>query len=103
MSHRRVRSVGFRGDLPRYGHTPSGFQHFAETLQKGTEGGPGTRAALDQLVGNQDQPAIARASALSLLALLGPPPAGTAVASEVKDVSPLVRRSAARALSATST
>jgi predicted CXXCH cytochrome family protein len=86
-----------------YGHTPSGFQHFAETLQKGAEGGPGTRDALDQLVGNQDQPAIARASALSLLALLGPPPAGTAVAPGVKDVSPLVRRSAAHALSGTST
>lgn len=82
-----------------YGHAPSGFQHFAETLHQGAEGAPGARDALDELVASHGQPPIARAAALSLLAHFAPPPADAAVATGVKDDSPLVRRAAAHALS----
>jgi predicted CXXCH cytochrome family protein len=82
-----------------YGHASSGFQHFAETLQEGAEGAPGARGALDELVASDEQPPIARATALSLLAALAPPSTDGAIATGVKDDSPLVRRAAAHALS----
>ena len=82
-----------------YGRAPSGFQHFAETLHTGTEGAPGAQQALDALVANRDQSAIARATALSLLAAFTPPATDPAVGMGAKDDSPLVRRAAAYALS----
>ena len=53
-----------------YGHTPEGFQHFAETLHAGLVGAPGAQQSLERLVADGEQPAIARATALSLLAEL---------------------------------
>jgi tetratricopeptide (TPR) repeat protein len=52
-----------------------------------------------QYVAVREQPAIARATALSMLATYAPPPTNTAVRVGVVDGSALVRRAAARALS----
>ena len=82
-----------------YGHTPEGFQRFAETLNAGTEGAPGSQQALEQLVADTEQPAIARATALSLLADYAPSPTDAAVRAGVGDDWSLVRRAAAHALS----
>jgi predicted CXXCH cytochrome family protein len=82
-----------------YGNTPEGFQRFAETLNAGTEGAPGAQQALEQLVADTEQPAIARATALSLLANYAPPPTDAAVRAGVGDDWSLVRRASAHALS----
>jgi Tfp pilus assembly protein PilF len=84
----------------RYGqrHTSPGFQHFAETLQKGAQRVPGAGQALDGLIADGQQPAIARATALSLLAGSEGGPSLTAVEAAAKDDSPLVRRAAAHPL-----
>jgi predicted CXXCH cytochrome family protein len=82
-----------------YGHAPDGFQHFAETLEAGSQGAPGVQQSLERLVADLGQPAIARATALSMLAAFAPPPADEAVRAGVGDDWALVRRSSARALS----
>jgi predicted CXXCH cytochrome family protein len=82
-----------------YGHAPSGFQQFAETLHNGAEGAPDAQQALKVLVANRGQPPIARASALSLLAAFAPSSTDASVNTGARDDSPLVRRAAARALS----
>ncbi len=82
-----------------YGHAPDGFQHFAETLNAGSQGAPGAQQSLERLVADLGQPAIARATALSMLAAFAPPPTDEAVRAGVGDHWPLVRRSSARALS----
>ncbi|HUO04869.1 MAG TPA: tetratricopeptide repeat protein [Candidatus Binataceae bacterium] len=81
-----------------YGHSPSGFQRFAHTLSAGTQGAPGAQAALNALVKDGDQPAIARATALTLLAAYAPSPTDTAIRAGLNDTSPLVRAATARAL-----
>lgn len=81
-----------------YGHEPAGFQRFAETLHAGAIGAPGAEGSLAQLIADREQPAIARASALALMAG-EPESAGAAPVREgARDASPLVRRAAARAL-----
>jgi predicted CXXCH cytochrome family protein len=82
-----------------YGRIPVGFQHFAEALYSGFEDAPGARQSLTDLIADRDQPAIARATALSMLASYAPPPTDAAVRAGVADNSALVRRAAARALS----
>ena len=82
-----------------YGHAPVGFQRFAEALQAGSAGAPGAQKALAQLIADREQPPIARASALALMARYSGPLAAAVVRESVSDVSPLVRRAAARALS----
>jgi tetratricopeptide (TPR) repeat protein len=82
-----------------YGRIPVGFQHFAEALQSATEDGPGARQSLTDLIADHEQPAIARATALSMLATYAPSPADAAVHAGLKDDSSLVRRAAARTLS----
>ena len=84
-----------------YGHTTEGFQHFAETLHAGEAGAPGAQQSLERLVADGEQPAIARATALSLLANFAPPPTNEAVRAGVGDEWALVRRAAAHALSNT--
>jgi predicted CXXCH cytochrome family protein len=84
-----------------YGHTPEGFQHFAEALNAGTAEAPGAQQSLERLVEDGEQPAIARATALSLLANFAPPPTDEAVRAGVRDDWALVRRAAAHALSNT--
>src|SRR5207245_7679804 len=75
------------------------FQHFGEALRKGIDGGPGAEQALDALATDREQPSIARATALSLLAAFAPTPTDAAVHSGAKDYSPLVRRATVHALS----
>ncbi len=82
-----------------YGRAPQGFQRFAETLQAGSTGAPGAGESLKRLIVDRDQPAIARAAALSMLAAFAPPPTDSTVRAAVADDSALVRRAAARALS----
>jgi tetratricopeptide (TPR) repeat protein len=55
-------------------------------------------APIDALTAGRKQPAIARGSALSLLAAFAPLPTDVAVDAGLKDASPLVRRAAADAL-----
>ena len=81
-----------------YGHAPAGFQRFADALHAGSIGAPGAERSLAQLIADREQPAIARASALALIAN-DPGFAGAPSLREgARDVSPLVRRAAARAL-----
>jgi Flp pilus assembly protein TadD len=84
-----------------YGHAPGGFQHFAQTLQAGSIGAPGAQQSLERLVADREQPAIARAAALSMIAAYAPPSTDSAVRAGVADDSALVRRATARALSNT--
>jgi predicted CXXCH cytochrome family protein len=83
----------------RYGHAPQGFQRFAQTLQAGSTGAPGAQQSLERLVADREQPAIARAAALSMLAAYAPLRTDAVVRAGVADDSALVRRAAARALS----
>ncbi len=82
-----------------YGHAPTGFQHFATTLNAGNEGAPGASRLLHTLVDDSGQPAIARATAMSLIANYGLTPADAALRKSITDDSPLVRRAAAHAAS----
>jgi len=82
-----------------YGRAPEGFQQFAETLRSGSEGAPGARESIERLVADIEQPAIARATALSMLAAYDPPPTDDAVRAAVGDDWALVRRASAHALS----
>ena len=82
-----------------YGHAPAGFQRFADALHAGIEGAPDARRSLADLVADGQQPAIARATALSMLAAYRPAPDDPAIHDGMTDASPLVRRAAARALS----
>jgi predicted CXXCH cytochrome family protein len=82
-----------------YGHTPDGFQRFAKILDAGSVGAPGAQQSLERLVVDGEQPAIARATALSMLASYAPAPSDAAVRAGVADESALVRRAAAHALS----
>ncbi len=84
-----------------YRHTPDGFQHFAETLNAGSMGAPGAQQSLERLVADLEQPAIARATALSMLATFVPPATDEAVRAGVRDDWSLVRRASAHALSNT--
>jgi Flp pilus assembly protein TadD len=81
-----------------YGHAPSGLQQYAETLQIGVEGAPGAERKLEALIENRGQPAIARATALSLLAKLEPASKGAPNSLGATDASPLVRRAATHRL-----
>ena len=82
-----------------YGHAPAGFQQFAEALWAGTEGAPGAQQSLTALVVDPAQPAIARATALSLLSAYALAPTDLPIRDGVADNSALVRRAAARSLS----
>jgi tetratricopeptide (TPR) repeat protein len=81
-----------------YERGPGGFQRFAEALRAGSIGAPGAEKSLAQLIADREQPAIARASALALMA--GKPESASAepLREGARDASPLVRRAAARAL-----
>ncbi len=50
-----------------YGNGYDGYQNYAQALRVGRRDGPNAANLLNQLALNQDQPAIARATALSLL------------------------------------
>ncbi len=75
-----------------------GFQRFADALHDAIEGAPDARHLLSALIANREQPAIARATALTMMPSWSPDPGDTMVTSAIADESPLVRRAAARAL-----
>jgi Flp pilus assembly protein TadD len=75
---------------------PRGHQRYAEALQAGSTGGPGSLEQLLAIARDSGHPAIARASALARLA--PGPAAPDAVRTSLKDPDALVRRAAARAL-----
>jgi tetratricopeptide (TPR) repeat protein len=81
------------------GRRPVGFQHFAEALDSGVQQAPSARQSLTSLLADRDQPAIARATALSMLSTFAPSPADAAVRAAITDASPLIRRATPRALS----
>jgi tetratricopeptide (TPR) repeat protein len=78
----------------RYPHPKTGFQDFATAFASADRREPDASIALAQLVSNQDQSAIARASALERLALLGDGNALLSAEAGLKDSSPLVRHAA---------
>ena len=82
-----------------YGHRLVGFQHFGETLRAGVIGAPGAAESLARLVADREQPAIARATALSMLAEYSVSPTDPAIKTGLADASALVRRASANALS----
>ena len=73
-----------------------GFQHFADALHDSDEGAPDARQLLSALIADRGQPAIARATALTMLTGSSPSPAQPPVAAAIADDSALVRRAAAR-------
>jgi hypothetical protein len=82
-----------------YRRRSTGFQHFAAALDSGIQQAPGARQSLIDLLGDRDQPEIARATALSLLSTVALSPTDFAIHSGITDASPLVRRAAGRSLS----
>jgi predicted CXXCH cytochrome family protein len=69
----------------------SGTPHFATALHAGREALPGAERALAALAGDAAQPAIARATALTLLAAPDLPPTLDAIRRGLADADPLVR------------
>jgi Flp pilus assembly protein TadD len=82
-----------------HGHEPAGFQQFAKTLYAGSIGAPGSQELLAKLAADRQQPAIARASALALMAVAPGSVTAEPIRDSVHDTSPMVRRGAARVLS----
>jgi predicted CXXCH cytochrome family protein len=78
----------------RFPHPKTGFQDFATAFASADRGEPDATIALAQLVANQDESAIARASALDRLALLGGDNATLSAEAGLRDPSPLVRHAA---------
>ncbi|MGH7934324.1 MAG: tetratricopeptide repeat protein [Candidatus Binataceae bacterium] len=81
-----------------YGGARIGFQQFGPALQAGRLGAPGAQRALAELMSNPGQPAIARATALAMLAAFNEV-SNVSLDRNSQDASPLVRRAAAEALS----
>ena len=79
---------------------PRGGPHPALAIQAGREGRPGADQALSRLALDRSQPAILRATALSLLPAPPTRPVGEAVGGTLLDPEPLVRAAALRALEA---
>jgi len=82
-----------------YGRKPVGYQHFADALYSGLQQAPGALQSLSHLLADRDQPAIARATALSMLSTIARSPNDAAVRAGITDPSPLVRRAAVHASS----
>jgi tetratricopeptide (TPR) repeat protein len=78
----------------RYPHPKTGFQDFAMAFAAADRSEPDATIALAQLVANQDESAIARASALARLATLGGENATLSAEAGLKDPSALVRQAA---------
>jgi predicted CXXCH cytochrome family protein len=74
-----------------YGDPARGFQDFAGTLQAARTGEPDAAAQLLALAGRAEQPAIARATALSLLANYPAPQAIQSISDSLYDADPIVR------------
>jgi Flp pilus assembly protein TadD len=74
-----------------YAEPATGYQDFAGTLHAARTGEPGAVAQLLDLVGRAEQPAIARATALSLLANYPAPQAIQSISDSLYDADPVVR------------
>jgi predicted CXXCH cytochrome family protein len=74
--------------------------HFGTALHAGRVGAPDAEQQLDRLILDQKQPAIARASALPLLAPYASSASEPAMKAAIADADPLVRLAAPRALPA---
>ncbi len=81
-----------------YGPTRANTKHYGEAIDAGRRNLPGAERALTQLASDATQPAIARATALSLLRGHLSPDSGPAVQSALADPDPLVRDAAVSAL-----
>jgi predicted CXXCH cytochrome family protein len=81
-----------------YGHTPSGYQRFAEALAAGNQGAPEAQQLLLAVVDDVRQPAIARASALARLAHRLNETSLKSVRTALQDPDALVRRAAVEVL-----
>lgn len=79
-----------------YGHVPQGFQTYGPVFESALLGEPRASQSLARLALDRDQPAIARATAVSALAAYRP--GKEIVRSGVSDLSDLVRRAAAASL-----
>jgi len=80
---------------------PGGRQttpHYGIALHAGRVGAADAEQQLDRLILDQSQPAIARASALPLLAPYASPASEPAIKAAIRDPDPLVRAAAPRAL-----
>ena len=83
-----------------YGHDPVGFQRYAEALHAARARAEDAEPRLIALLGDAAQPAIARATAASELALSVSPASLDALARARDDASPLVRGAALPGLAA---
>ena len=66
-------------------------EHYGEAIAFGREGMPGAEKKLNRLIGDATAPAIARATAFSLLAQTTPAPSADVIAAGIGDPDPLVR------------
>jgi tetratricopeptide (TPR) repeat protein len=73
--------------------------HFAEAIHAGRLRTPGANAALVEVIGEYRHPAIARATALTLLAAPLADDAAAAIRDQLSNADPLIRTGALRALS----
>jgi Flp pilus assembly protein TadD len=83
-----------------YGRDPGGHQRYARALHAGRAGQPGALALLAELIRDAGQPAVARATALTLISRSPGPTALEAVRQGLRDPDPLLRRAALAALEA---
>lgn len=83
-----------------YGHTPQGYQDYAHTLQGARLGTQQSPEALLALLANESQPAIARATAASLLQHWPQPEVLGDIALALRDDDPLLRLGALDAIAA---
>jgi Tfp pilus assembly protein PilF len=81
-----------------YGHTPRGYQRYAEAFAAASIGAPGSTELLQAVARDGTQPAIARASAIRRLGPPPGPPALEIVRAGLKDGDPLVRGASVSAL-----
>ena len=71
--------------------------HFGEALYAGRSAGPGASGSLERLIANDEEPAIARATALDLLARYPSPNTPANIRNALSDTDALVRAGALRA------
>ncbi len=83
-----------------YKKPAGGYQNFAEALHAGRSGAPDAPARLLDLIVSEEQPAIARATALSLLARYPTPQAMQMISNALYDDDPIVRLGGLEALEA---
>jgi tetratricopeptide (TPR) repeat protein len=81
----------------RLGHSPSGFQTFAEAFAAADRGAPGASGLLARIANDGAQPAIVRASAVARAGALDPALPGVNFRAALADPDPTVRAAAAEA------